>query len=133
MGDKNFKWWCGGGKEPEVYFGPFDSRDDAMGKARAEYPDGHFTICEADKAVLSFDMFAADRLLEDFEEHNNECWGEDGMDVCLKPTEERALEKHMADAFRSWLEASSEMPVAWAIGETRTEEYHPPVSAPAES
>lgn len=131
MGDKNFKWWVGGGNQPEYYHGPFDSEDDAMGKARAEYPDGHFTICEADKSVLRFDMFAADRLLEEFEEHNLECWSEDGPDICLKAEQERSLEQHMADAFKAWLEQSGEMPVAWAVDETRVEKYFPPADEAA--
>lgn len=125
MGDKNFKWWTGAGKEAEWYHGPFDTREDAIGKSRAEYPQGDFTIYEADKAVLSFDMFAADRLLEDFEEHNLECWSEDGPDICLTSEQERDLERHMAEALKGWLDKSGEMPVAWAIGESRNEEYFP--------
>ena len=131
MGDKNFKWWTGPGKESESYYGPFDTREDAIAKAQAEWPDGGYTILEADKAVLSFDMFAADRLLEDFEEHNLECWSEDGPDISLKPDQERDLEKHMAEAFRAWLDKSGEMPVAWSIGETRVEEYFAPIQPSA--
>lgn len=131
MGDKNFKWWVGVGKEAECYYGPYDTREDAIGRGRAEWPQGHFTIYEADKAVISFDMFAADDLLERFEEHNLECWGQDGMDVCLTSEQQRSLEKHMAAALKGWLEASDEMPVAWAVGDARVEEYFPPVDAPA--
>lgn len=129
MGDKNFKWWAGYGKQPESYAGPFATRDEAVTEGRARWPDGGITVLEADKSVISFSMFAADRLLEDFEEHNLECWSEDGPDICLSSEQERDLEKHLADAFMAWLDKSGEMPVAWAIGETRVEEYLPPVEA----
>lgn len=127
MGDKNFKWWAGGGSQPESYAGPFDSRELALTEGRERWPDGDFSILEADKAVISFNMFAYDRLLEDFEEHNLECWGEDGPDICLTSEQGRSLEQHMAAALKAWLEQSDEMPVAWAIDETRNEEYFPPV------
>jgi len=129
MGDKNFNWWAGYGKQPESYAGPFATRDEAMIEGHARWPDGGITICEADKSVLSFDMFAADRLLEDFEEHNLECWGEDGADICLTSPQEHDLEQPMAAALKDWFDKSGEMPVAWTIGETRVEEYLPPVEA----
>lgn len=127
MGDKNFKWWAGGGQQPEGYSGPFGTREEALARGRADYPEGHFTICEADKGDIRFDMFAADRLMEEFEEHNLECWGEDGMDVHLTPAMESSLEAHMAAAFKAWMDQCSEAPTAWCFGETRNEEYFPPV------
>jgi hypothetical protein len=128
MGDKNFKWWCGGGQQPEAYSGPYDTREEALTQGKADYPEGHFTICEADKATVSFDMFSAGDLLERLDEHNLECWGEDGMDVHLKPEQERSLEAHMAAAFEAWMDQSKETPSAWCFGETRAEEYFPPVN-----
>jgi hypothetical protein len=51
MSDGNYEWWAAVGQEPEMYHGPFDSREQAILQMQSEDGDVYgFTICESDKA-----------------------------------------------------------------------------------
>ena len=127
MGDGNFKWWCGYGRYPETCSGPFDSRKAAIAEVP---PEGGYTIIEADKAVLNFDIFDATGILDQMQDHNEECWGEDGMEINATPAQERELETELAAVFKAWLERHDLTPKVWSFGETRKEEYIEPTPEP---
>lgn len=127
MSDNTFEWWAAIGGEPEMYDGPFSSREDAI--AQMEDEDGEiygFTVCEADKQVLSFHVFDAGEVLEKVEEHNNECWGDDGMNVAPTHAQEDDLEAALAATVRDWMQRHNLLPSVWAFGVMRNMEYFPP-------
>lgn len=125
-GDGNFKWYFGYGPEPETYYGRCDTRDEVIAKARAEVePAESFSIVEADKAVIDFDFFRADNVKEAFEEHNCECWGEDGPELDEPDGADRDLELSLGKAFEDWLKRHGIAPRVWGFGEVRNSEYFP--------
>lgn len=123
--DKIFLWYYGGGKEPETYHGAEKSRDEAIHQAWGEYPEGDFTIAEADKAVPTFGVLPADWVLERYEECNEECWGEDGADISATGDQERELEKILGEALEMWMDRHGLRGRVWNFGQTRNEEYFP--------
>lgn len=124
--DGNFKWWYGHGKEPEIFYGPCDTRDEAVAQGEAENEHG-FTICEADKATARPHFFDADWVMEQYGEANEECWGEDGPEFTVSKEQERELELMLGDAFKEWLDKIGKAaPRVWAFGEIRNTEYFAP-------
>lgn len=122
--DQFYVWYFGAGDCPEMYYAA-ESREDAIKQGWISYPEGDFTIAEADKAIPSFDVFPADWLLERYEECNEECWGEDGAEINATPTQERELEKIMGDALEMWMDRHNLRGRVWSFGNTRNEEYFP--------
>ncbi len=131
-GDGNFQWYWGRGREPECMWGPEDTRDAILQVARTESDGQDFTICEADKSVPSFNIFDAGQVMEQYEEHNIECWSEDGPDIAMTRDAEKDLEAALADAFEKWARANDAVGNAWCFGTQRHTEYFPP-SLPKES
>lgn len=130
-GDNKFGWYWGYGEEPEMMYGPEETRDAILQVARSESDGAGFTICEADKSVLSFDIFDAGQIMDQYEEHNEECWGEDGSDVALTRAAEQSLEAALAATFEAWAKANDATGKAWAFGTTRNTEYFPAAEAEA--
>lgn len=54
MSDGNFKWWRAGFEDSEAWYGPHDTRDQAIAAGKADYGEDNFWICEADKAEFNF-------------------------------------------------------------------------------
>ena len=127
MGDGNFKWYYAVGTlEPETYTGACASREEAIAQARAEDGDAYgFVIVEADKSVPHCDVFDADHVLEQFEESNEERWGEDGPDLGDTPAQHRDLEKMLADAFEAWFTKHNIKREGWNFDVMRNEEKFP--------
>lgn len=128
MGDGIFKWYVGRGAQPENYTSTCDSRDEAIEVGRNEYhADGDgFTICEADKAVLGANFSEdsiAERIIEDLEESNHECWGEDGPDDPWPAGAKADLEQRLRATVAAWLKAFP--PTTWRFGVERNEEFFP--------
>lgn len=125
-GDGKFAWYFGIGKHPDVYYAGGDTREQTIAQAWGDYPEGGFSIVEADRAVPSFDCFRGDRVLEDYEEHNEECWGEDGADIDASAGECRELEVALAATLQAWMDKHDKRGKLWSFGDTRNEEYFPP-------
>jgi hypothetical protein len=123
--DGEFKWYYGCGKQPEVYYAGGDTREQTLAQAWSEYPEGGFSIIEGDKATPSFDCFRGDRVLEDYEEHNEECWGEDGAEIDATAGQCRELEVALAATLQAWMDKHQKRGKLWSFGETRNEEYFP--------
>ena len=124
MGDGDFKWYFGGGELPESYLAE-TSKDAAIAAGWASYPEGDFTVVEADKAKPNFDVFPADWIIERYEECNEECWGEDGADIAPTIEQERELETQLGETLRAWMDKHNLHGRVWMFGETRNEEYFP--------
>lgn len=120
-GNGIFEWCCGGGVEPEFYYGPHGSREEAFQVGRSKFKGGTFTIVEADKSVPRFDVFDASRVLEDYEDQNEECWGEDGAEVKATADQERELEGALASVFQNWME-KHQLVKTWTFGTMRNKE-----------
>lgn len=99
-------WWWGYGEEPERYYGPFPTRDEAIRDAAENTPrerDETVTICTAERARLTDDIFRADDVIEQFEEWNEEKWGEYGpAPAAICPEARRELEEALSAAFAAW-------------------------------
>lgn len=118
--DGIWRWYWGLGTECEAYH-LAASRDDAYELGMGECAPGDvFTIVEATKLVPSFKVFDADRVFEEFEEHNEECWGEDGAEIAATEEQKRDLEERLASVLRAW--APRDFFRAWSLGEFRNEE-----------
>ena len=123
-GDENFKWWWAvGTTEPETYSGPCDTREQAIAEAQAEEGDNYgFVIVEADRAIPSCKIFQADRVFEEYTEHNIECWGEDGADVEATAEQEIDLEVMLAATFDAWFKKHGISQRGWAFYTQRNQE-----------
>lgn len=124
--DGNFKWYFGGGAQPE-YYTQEESREAALRAARIDYPEGDFTICEADKAVPSHDVFDGGHIIERFEELNEDCWGEDGAEIHPTGEQRRELEAALSATLKDWMDKHGLNGRVWSFGTTRNEEYFPHV------
>jgi hypothetical protein len=131
-GDGQFFWWWGAGAEPETYTGPCDSRETAISEARDEEDDRGFTVVEADRSVARSDIFRADRVLEDYMERNEECWGEDWPEIEATKEQRRELEQALTAALDGWFAQHGLKPKTWAFHTQQNEEYFAPVDGPAE-
>lgn len=130
MSDGIFLWYWGYGEEPEVCYGAEDTREAILQVARTESDGAGFTILEADKATTSTDCFDADQVLEQYEEHNIECWSEDGADFPTCSIEaKRELEQALATALQAWMEKHDHHGRPWSFGIQRHQEYFPPTGA----
>ena len=124
MGDNNFKWWWAiGTSQPESYNGPCDTREQAIAEAQADDGNVHgFVIVEADRSVPDCKIFDAGRMLEDYDEHNLECWGEDGADVQCTAEQEIDLEVMLTAAFDAWFKKHGISQSGWNFDTTRNAE-----------
>ena len=127
MGDGKFCWYWGRGQEPEHCHGPEDTREAILQVAELETEGrGDFTIIEADKATPSTEMFSCGDVLEQYEEFNAECWGEDGADFHhVTPDAERELESALSAALYAWMEKHDCHGYAYLFGRQRNVEYFP--------
>lgn len=133
-GDGVFRWYwqTGTGDCPETYQGPCDTRDEAIATARSD--DGiafGFVIVEADREVPRCDIFQADRVLDDYTESNEECWGEDGADVQCTSAQERDLEAMLAATFDAWFKKHDLSQRGWSFSTLRNQETFQPAKADA--
>jgi len=130
MGDGKFHWYYGIGKEPETYHGKCSSLGEAVAQALSEDGKEHgFTVVEADRSVASDNIFDADSVLEQYEEHNELCWGEDGPEIEATSQQRADLEQMLAAALSAWFEKHGNRPTPWAFGTMRNQKYYPPHSA----
>ncbi len=108
------------------------SRDDAIEQGADEFDGEPFHIIEATKAKLSDQIFDACRVMEEFEERNEEAWGEDGPDATVDLDARTELEHVLNAAFAAW-RAKHNPWTAWALGRTRNGEWITPVANLIES
>jgi hypothetical protein len=120
--DGIFKWYWGSGPEPECMWGAEDTRDAILRVARLE-AGGPFLIQCADKALPSTSCFDADQVIEQYEEHNEGCWGEDGAEVDATPEQKRELEAKLADCLDRWMRKHGAHGRAWSFGVVRHSEF----------
>lgn len=123
-GDERFAWWWQTGtSEPETYRGPCDTREEAITEAQAEEGNNlGFVIVEADRATQDSGCFDASRVLEGYEEHNIECWGEDGADIEATTAQERDLETMLAETLETWFKKHGNAPRSFCFGTMRNQE-----------
>lgn len=124
-GDGNFRWFWATSEEFEYGFGSFETREQAIAAGtESTKPGEQFWIAEADKMVASTRFFDADRVLEEFGEANEECWGEDGAEDAITVSDHMArdLEQMLGQAFDAWAAKHGEPWRVWAFGEMRNEE-----------
>jgi hypothetical protein len=121
MGNKIFKWYVAGAVDDEVFNSKHNTREEALASAQAEYGEDPFVLIEADPSVVKANLsteWVIEKILEDLEENNEQCWGEDGPDNPWGDTKplEKAIEKAVAD----WLIACP--PKTFCVDEFRTTE-----------
>ena len=132
MSDGKFLWYWGYGEEPEACYGGENTREAILQVARLEADGEGFTIVEADKSVAGFDCFDADNVLEQYEDRNEECWGEDGPDFPpINGDVKRELETALAATLKAWMDKHDCHGRAWRFGTERYREYFPPEEEPA--
>lgn len=118
---EQFDWWYSNNEES--YQGPCGSREEAISTGFHEYGgEGWLYIVEATQAVPGTDIFDFDRVLEDFEERNEECWGEDGQPISgIEFKDKRQLENMLGATLRNYLEKNNALR-SWSFGQTRNAE-----------
>ncbi len=118
---EQWQWWYS--NTEEHYQGPCETREEAISTGFHEYGgDGILYIVEATQQTPGTDIFHADRVLEDFFEANEECWGEEGepfLQADLKDTPD--LEKRLSAVLRNYLIQNNALR-SWAFGGMRNEE-----------
>lgn len=132
MSDRNFKWYWGYGEQPEDFYGPEDSRDDILQVARNECDGQAFSIVEADKELPGTGIFDAGNVLQEYEDQNEECWGEDGPDIHPTREQELELEASLTAVLTAWMDKHKLHGSAWAFGTQRNHEFFPAEDAAEE-
>lgn len=113
-----FTWWHGRGTCPEAFNVGAHTRDGTIAAALDDYDGEPFTICEAHQdAKFNFDIFDACEVRERFEEANEECWGEDGMEWST----DAGLIDVLEAALRGWFYKNKPCR-SWALQEMRNVE-----------
>jgi hypothetical protein len=113
-------WWLG--STPEECHGEHATREAAREEALCGEPGDTFTTGLARPERLAFDFLRADRVLEDFEEHNADKWGEDGpIGATTTAEQERQLEAMLAEAFHTWCRLHGLYRRAWCLEDFREE------------
>ncbi|MBY5553759.1 hypothetical protein J0664_05890 [Rhizobium leguminosarum] len=121
MGDKNFKWYVASSVDAEIFSSKHDDREDALNTAKSEYGDDPFVLIEADQSVVKPNLntdWIVEKIIEDLEENNPECWGEDGPDDPWKNIP--GLEAAIQAAVAKWL--IDNPPRTFCVDEFRTTE-----------
>ena len=121
-GDGKFRWYVAHAEDAEAFDASSSTRGEALKKGLAKYGDRPFCLIEADMMVPDHAIFDADRIFEDFADHNAMCWGEDGMEWELEPEDRVSMEAHLAEAFRFWMWKNDCIPPVWCVAEARTVE-----------
>lgn len=115
-------WWWGHGQYAEIFYGPFKTRDEAAADA-VRQGAADITVCQADKMALHDGIFDAEQVFEQFEERNEEAWGEGGPEPhAITPDAERELIAALNAAFAAW-RAKHQPWTAYCFGETANVEY----------
>lgn len=100
-----YTWWFGAGPDPEVFM-PASSKAEAIELALAQGREDewyYMTIAEARPMALRNDIFDADRILELFEEKNEEEAGDDELrDMGASQEQKAELQSLLAEAFADW-------------------------------
>jgi len=119
MGDKNYRWYLAHAEDAEIFDGVHDTREEALSAGVAMYGADPFVLLEADKAVARPDFNAdwvIDTILEQLEESNVECWGEDGVDDGWGDV--AVLRSNLEKAVADWL--LSDPPRTFCVDHVRT-------------
>lgn len=118
---EHWQWWYS--NTEEHYQGPCETREEAIATGFHEYGgEGILYIVEAYQQTPGTDIFHADRVLEDFFEENEECWGEDGepfLQADLKDTNN--LENRLSAVLHSYLAQNNALR-SWAFDGVRNHE-----------
>lgn len=127
---KPFFWYWASGQEPESYAGETSSREAVIAAAIAEgaQEDG-FTIIEANFKTLATNVFSAENVIEQYEELNYECWGEDGSMIHTTKEQDAELEGMLNQALLTWMDKHEMHGYPFAFHTTRNKEYFPPLEA----
>lgn len=130
-GDGVFRWYVAHEEEAEYFDASADTREAALAEGLKKYGDTPFVLIEADKFILSYDIFDAYRIIEKMEDHNEECWGEDGLDMGedFDGASRLELEAFLAAALQGWLAGKGMTPRVWGVCTYRTVEN---INVPAE-
>jgi hypothetical protein len=113
-------WFYAESDDAEVYYAA-DSRQDAIDKGVDAFDERPFFICEARRTALRDDFFDPDRVLEEFEEANEEAWGEDGPNGKATPEMKKELKEALAKTFAAWRKKHAPYQ-AWCLTDYRNEE-----------
>ena len=118
---ENWQWWYS--NTEEHYQGPCETREEAIATGFHEYGgEGTLYIVEATQQIPGTNIFDFDRVLEDFYERNEYCWGEDGEPFSnINFKDQQDLEKRLSAVFRNYLVRNDALR-SWAFGDTRNYE-----------
>lgn len=101
------------------------SREGAIAKGRELFNGDAFVILEGRRATLRDDIFDADHVIDQFEEKNEECWGEDGPTGETNADIKAELEAVLTAAFAAWRSKHNPW-TSWACDKTRNVEHIAP-------
>lgn len=128
-------WWWAESNDAELYNGPFAAKEDAIASAHAEEEAGEDhsarVLFFGGNRPLGYDCFDAEQVLENFEEYNEECFGEDGPLPGATPEQERELEVALGFALRTWNDRHKAIR-PWVVSPGH-EEPLPPAPAPTDT
>lgn len=80
-----------------------------------------FVVVEADHMVPDPHIFDADYVLDQFEDRNEECCSEDGLNADVTPKAKIELTDALADTLAAWLKENG-IGKAWSLDDFRNEE-----------
>lgn len=97
------RWLWGHGEDAEVYYGGYETREEAIDDAfNGGEPGTEYAIVHARPQELRFDAYPAASILEMLCDHNEEAWGEDGPISSHTRPMETELEAAVAATVQAW-------------------------------
>jgi hypothetical protein len=126
---EHYYWWICPEQDGEEYFGPYDTKEEALKAGRKEYEAG-FMLAEASSAELNDDIFEAGNVFttaQDLNEENLNSEGDAGFDDA---TAEQCLilEQRLNKVWKEW-RAEFKLGRATAFADTRSSVWIEPEEA----
>lgn len=117
---KDWQWWHShnGGEE---YYGPCDTREDAIAEGRDQADGESFIICEARKGGLR--DFINGRVSEWLDDRNDDQGPPDeAISERITDAQWKDLDARLTEAAKQWADANNIHDRVWAFAATRNDE-----------
>lgn len=98
------RWWYSSAEDAETW-SPAASREDAIEQANGDQCDP-VVIMQARYKSFDLDVIDPEDLLDRFEAHNDECWGEDGPSRKFTPETLKELNAWLRGVIAAWFSST---------------------------
>ena len=107
-------WWHCPRKDSEILHGPENTRKAAIQAGKGDYDGDAFYVTKAKRQFYRCDIFDAEFIADQFNDHNIELAPEDGASWNWTDEQMRELERGLESALSAWLDRHGHR-MAWAL------------------